>query len=318
MGLTSSFAFIVGAHKAGTTAVAAWLDQRPGVSVALSKEPNVFSVRDVTRTGDSYWDEFEQEPLLIDASTTYSICSVHPGTAGRIHRFDPSARIIYLTRDPLSRLWSGWRQHLDESGYAIAADFRTALRTDPSLIDATRYRSQLEQYREFFPDEQILTVPLERLTADAGERRRLLRFLDLKPVDLELERQNGGEDKGQDHPLVRAALDTTVGMAVGDRLRRSPVRRHLASVRRRFLLKPLDPAQEAARSWASVDAAEMVRADCRAYLDDLGLEHGLWPSLAPEVETADRGPGRPDAAALVDAMHPPDDVGGRHRPAGST
>ena len=313
-----SFAFIIGAHKAGTTAVAEWLDRRPGVSVARSKEPNVFSHRDVVDPGDRYWREFEPAPLLIDASTTYSIADVYPGTAQRIRRFAPDARIIYLTRDPLSRLWSGWRQHLDESAYQIAPVFADAVAQDRSLVDATRYLTQLEHYRDHFPEQQIFTVPLELLSTEETWRRRLLRFLDLDEVDLELERRNGGETKGQDAPMVRAALETNVGMAVADRLRRSPARQGLATLRRRFLLQPIDLTDGGSRSWESVGSSDLVKTEARAYLDDLGLTHQLWPSLAsqPEPDTTtglSRPKQRPDAATLVDTYHPPENVGGHRR-----
>lgn len=279
MALADEFIFIIGAHKAGTTSVAEWLGKHDDVSVAQSKEPNVFTTRTVDGGNDPYWDEFRIARIRVDASTNYAKCRIYPGTAERIRRFAPYAKIIYLTRDPLARLWSAWRQHLDESGYEIAADFRTAAATDAGLIDATLYFSQLAEYRRFFSCENIHTVPLELLTESETHQAALLDFVGLDNVGHELPLLNPSTTKGRDLAVVNRALRTTTGRQLADRLRNSPMRKPLATARRNFMLRPVDPAEESSRSWANVTNASAVQADCMLYLRSLEIGPEIWPSL---------------------------------------
>ena len=50
--------------------------------------------------------------LIGDGSTHYSMCGRFPGTAERVHRFNPQAKIIYIVRHPIRRIESAWPQLL--------------------------------------------------------------------------------------------------------------------------------------------------------------------------------------------------------------
>lgn len=130
--------FLIGAMKAGTTALASWLARSEAVFVPLIKEPNHFS-RELIEAGiadrmarmlraeiedllasdphrdifHAYIDEPEHYLALyadsnsfryrLDASTTYLNS---PVAAGLIHDFSPDARVIAITREPAARAWS--------------------------------------------------------------------------------------------------------------------------------------------------------------------------------------------------------------------
>ncbi len=279
MVVNGQFVFLVGAHKAGTTSVAHWLAQHRSIALARSKEPNVFATRSVTDPTDPYWKEFGSAPIKLDASTNYAKRLTYPGVAKRLSTFAPDAKIIYLTRDPLRRLWSAWRQHLDESGYPIARDFSTALRHDRSLLDATMYFDQLREYQDQFPTEQIFTCPMEVLLGDPAQQEQLLLFVGERPVGLTIEQLNNGEDKRLDPLWLDRVLGSEFGRRLGDTMRRTPLRASLAGFRRRMLLQPMDQEAESSLTWASVPGPQLVVDNARSYLASTGHDHSLWPSL---------------------------------------
>ncbi len=276
--------FIIGAHKAGTTSLAEWFALCPDVSVARSKEPNVFCHRAVHDDDDPWWDEFDRgRSVLVDASTNYSISGCFPGTAERIHRFSPDAHIIYLTRDPMARLRSAWRQHLDESGYRIEADFVRAVDTDPSLVDATRYASQLEAY-DLFPQAQVHTLALEQLTADPDHQLRSLARsigLDLSAGVPALPVSNTRTGKGRDLRVIEGLMHSRLGKPALDALRASPIRPLLADLRRKHLLRPVDQPEplDVSDELASLSAGLELCDESLRYLHAAALDPAIWPSI---------------------------------------
>lgn len=134
--------FIVGAAKAGTTALVQILEQHPKIFVCPIKEPNFFntevkatqlhpSVSEEVILTESYFNhkplkekhlalvQNEQAYLKLfetqsdfdyycDASTGYLYS---PVAAKNIAHFNPNARIIIILREPIKRTWSHF--HMD-------------------------------------------------------------------------------------------------------------------------------------------------------------------------------------------------------------
>ncbi len=129
--------FIVGAMKAGTTSFIDVISQHPQIYVSPIKEPNYFiselpeDLYDPSRffSIEKYFQNDFPNPLHIahvknaedydrlftlqkgekyisEGSTMY----LHaPQTARRIHDYNPNAKIIIITRDPLDRSYSHYR-----------------------------------------------------------------------------------------------------------------------------------------------------------------------------------------------------------------
>ncbi|MFM9056644.1 MAG: sulfotransferase domain-containing protein, partial [Bacteroidota bacterium] len=108
--------FIVGAAKAGTSALHHVLSLHPGVSMSSVKEPNFFSWDLIEqqqlyyetpqiRTEDSYEALFQGHPgrLRGEASVSYLY---YPAVAKRLYDYNPSAKIIIVLREPISRAQS--------------------------------------------------------------------------------------------------------------------------------------------------------------------------------------------------------------------
>jgi hypothetical protein len=102
--------FVIGAQKAGTTRLCNLLQRHPSVAIPV-KEPLVLPILLASMAKKAQWyrsifENVADLPARGDGSPSYSACGIHPGTAQRIHEFNPDARIIYIVRHPLRRIES--------------------------------------------------------------------------------------------------------------------------------------------------------------------------------------------------------------------
>lgn len=184
--------FVVGAPKAGTTAVYQWLRSHQDVFLPCIKEPGYFAyanvsatprngpfdpeyVRQITVDNRSYADLYSMAGARMtgDVSPVYLL---DENAAGRIAAARPDARIIIVLRDPVERAFSQFMHHVRDSLDACET-FDEALENEgPRLRDgwswghgyATHghYASQIERYLAVFPKEQILFLEYQSLQND--------------------------------------------------------------------------------------------------------------------------------------------------------
>jgi len=195
--------FIVGAPKAGTTALYLYLKQHPSVFLPepAMKEPHYFApeLRHPTfvRSAGEYAAIFEggrERARLGEASVFYLFSKE---AARRIHESDPHARIIIMLRDPVDMIYALHNEHFT-NGIEKYRSFPDALAAEerrrsggeqvgtglsPELFSYRAigtYSPQVERYRALFHPGQIHYVFFEDFVKDtAGEYRRTLEFLDV-------------------------------------------------------------------------------------------------------------------------------------------
>jgi hypothetical protein len=201
--------FIVGAAKAGTSSLYAYLRQHPQVYMSAVKEPHYFSqiepsdgqhyrMRTMTDR-ESYLKLFRKTNGALavgEASPSYLWDERAPH---RIRERVPEARIIILLRDPIERAHSHYLMNVRENTQPLP--FYEALREDQSkpnkswttanlYIELGQYASQVERYLGLFGPERVLVLMFEDLKRDPATLvRRSARFLgvDDEPVaDMEL------------------------------------------------------------------------------------------------------------------------------------
>lgn len=160
----ASYCMIVGAMKAGTSTLFDFLAQQDGINASRVKEPEYFSRSqphslNIANYEDLYATDLPQEWLRLEASTGYS----KPGeeeAAARIAQFTPNPRLIFIARDPLSRI---------ESHYNFVDGIRRKAGTrDPleaKFIDSTRYNKMLAPFLDAFGRDAILVLRFEDLFA---------------------------------------------------------------------------------------------------------------------------------------------------------
>jgi hypothetical protein len=175
---------ILGAAKAGTTALYHYLNQHPQIYMTPLKETNFFALegqplnfsgpgdddyvnRMSITTLDAYKEQFDgvrDEIAVGEASPLY----LYDERAARnIYRYVPDAKLIIILRNPIDRAYSAFL-HLVRDGREEFADFGTALQREDERIRAGwehlwhlkqmgLYYEQVKRYYDLFPREQIKT-----------------------------------------------------------------------------------------------------------------------------------------------------------------
>jgi hypothetical protein len=165
---------VIGAAKAGTTALHDYLDLHPEIAMAVDKELNFFTDPQCAEWAGEYASFFDgRSPLRGESSPWYSVDPLISGVPERIRDFVPDVKLIYLVRDPVARALADyaqytavWEQMPLEDAFMDLDDPRSRF-TAPGL-----YGRQLERYLDVFPAEQILVVDQADLLA---ARRHTLR-----------------------------------------------------------------------------------------------------------------------------------------------
>jgi hypothetical protein len=200
---------IIGAQKAGTTALYAYLRRHPAITGPSWKEVSYFD-RHYDRGEPWYRGNFPNRvrargKLVGEASPSYVF---HPLGPERVRRLVPDVRLIALVRNPVDRALSQYhhevalgREPLSFEDALDAEDERLRgeeerLLTDPRYFSRAwwshtyksrgRYAEQLERWLAVFPREQLLILPSEDLGADPEQTHALvLDFLAAAPHRLE-------------------------------------------------------------------------------------------------------------------------------------
>lgn len=217
--------FIVGAAKAGTTALAQALGQHPQIFMCDPKEPNFFN-NDAWERGDvsaealsDYGDLFagvSGEPVVGEASVGYLESSAAPGL---IHRYCGDAKVLVVLRNPVERVRSLYEMYL-RIGHSL--DFEAATGRDPWLLRQCLYTRSVERYVRLFEEGRFLWVEHGDLQRSWGET--LARIQEWLGVDV----------VGSAQPVVR-----NLGGAPQSRLGGIFFNRRLVNAAKRLLPRPV-------------------------------------------------------------------------------
>jgi hypothetical protein len=200
---------VLGAQKSGTTALYHYLLAHEEAFCARIKEVNFFDNNYGLGTG-WYLSHFPPvwkgirvrrrlgcRPAIGEFSPSYVL---DPRVPARVHRFDPSMKLVVLLRDPVERAYShylhevrrgheslAFQEAIERESERISEEFERML-LDPhygspsyrqfSYLARGRYREQLERWLAVFPRSQMLFVESGSFRTDTAARmRELCRFL---------------------------------------------------------------------------------------------------------------------------------------------
>jgi hypothetical protein len=173
--------FIIGAPKAGSSALHAYLDVHPAIQMSRPKEPCYFVEHEqlkrmwpvqsqdrVSYDINAYLAMFDNPSAAYhgEASVYYSQYPHVNGVARRIHAFNPEARIIYLVRDPVVRTIRHYWQQATELFETLPME--KAIVEGSIYVDTSDYKLQVDQYLKYFDRSSIRVVSSE----DLREKRR--------------------------------------------------------------------------------------------------------------------------------------------------
>jgi hypothetical protein len=192
--------YIVGAPKAGTTAMYEYLRGHPDLYLPERKELRFFGsdldIRDRTPlTTEEFLAYFADAPAEASIGSAYVWYLYSRLAAAEIASLSPDARIIAMLRNPVTMLPALHAEHLTNGNEDIR-DFTAALDAEPDrragrripphahlpqglwYTDVPRYAEQLERYFAIFGPERVRVIVFDDFVADtAGTYRDTLRFL---------------------------------------------------------------------------------------------------------------------------------------------
>lgn len=204
---------ILGAMRAGTSSLYAWLCEHPQVMGPPAKEVHFF---DRLHARGPYWyrrhfptlaevaerrERLGKRVAVGEATPCYLF---HPAVAARIHALLPEARLIVLLRDPVARAFSHYRQSVRQGreplafADALAAEDERLAGAEQALATGScarvlaherySYRSrglyfeQLQRYFERTPADRILVLRSEDMFRDPQATvDEVVAFLGLDP-----------------------------------------------------------------------------------------------------------------------------------------
>jgi hypothetical protein len=189
--------FVVGAPKAGTTALWRYLGAHPDVFMSPQKEPRFFArsprlpaVEDA-ETYLGLFSEAQRERFRGEASPNYLFPEYVPEA---IRRVSPEARIVISLREPVDlshALHSFFVAHVHlHEGRTFAQAIRDELAgreypDHPPYLRAAIFTPAVRRYLDTF-GQRVFVLFFEDLAADTrGVVRRLFEFLDLDPTPVD-------------------------------------------------------------------------------------------------------------------------------------
>ena len=200
---------VVGAQKAGTTALYEYLRRHPQISGPSWKEVSFFD-RHWARGESWYRGNFPNVARtrgkhVGEASPSYVF---HPLAPQRVEEVVPEARLIVLVRNPVDRALSQYNHEvalgreplpfeeaLDAEEERLRGE-QERMAADPRYFSREwwshtykargRYAEQLERWLAVFPREQLLVLPSDDLGSDpARAHAQVLEFLGASPQRLD-------------------------------------------------------------------------------------------------------------------------------------
>ena len=193
---------IVGAQKAGTTALSSFLAQHPELCVAHTKEAHLFDAADY-QAAPGVWDQrhaqifpdYRGQRWVGEATPIYMYL---PFVAERICLYNPGMRLIALLRNPAERAISHYKMELARGveplplGMALASERFRLWRDRNNLAQTSSvrvhsyvargfYSRQLQGLLRYFPREQLLVLKMDDLLhRHADTLNKVYRFLDVE------------------------------------------------------------------------------------------------------------------------------------------
>lgn len=179
--------FILGAQKAGTTALHSYLAGHPQVAMSTPKEPDFFIAERAWRNGFDWYERlFDSGPNTVargESSTSYTMFPFFTGVPDLLLGAVPRPKLVYLMRHPVERMRSAYQHGLSRG--VERRPITEALLHETRYLLPTCYAFQLEQWLPRVDLDDVLLLTAEDLRADrAATVARVLAFVGADPAAL--------------------------------------------------------------------------------------------------------------------------------------
>jgi hypothetical protein len=206
--------FIVGACKAGTSFLHNYLGNQDEVCPSKPKEPYFFELekdkRDEVKYMNKYFSHRKNESFLLDGRHRNMFFKWIPEL---IYNYNKESKIIFILRDPVDRAFSHWWMWYSRG--VIKSNFSRVIRDEKSrlknmklskltpedyssyintkvpdsriahadfktILESGLYYEQIQEFKKYFKEENILILDFEILKNDSHLNVKLESFLKIK------------------------------------------------------------------------------------------------------------------------------------------
>lgn len=165
---------VVGAQKAGTTALFTYLNEHPEIGLAKKKEVHFFDKDDLFLSQhpdyNSYHDYFDFEKGHSTYGEITPIYMYWNPCCDRIWEYNPQVKLIFILRNPIERAFSHWLMEYERGSEHL--DFSDCIRQEESRLNKSSggqhrvysyqdrgfYSHQIQRFSQRFPMEQMLFI----------------------------------------------------------------------------------------------------------------------------------------------------------------
>lgn len=160
---------IIGAMRAGTTALSERLSHHPEIGISRLKETDYFIAEKNARRGMRWYRSLfpEDRPICGEASPNYTKNDVFTGVPERIQSIRPHVKLIYIVRDPADRFWSHYNHTWLMRGGLPPPDELLNEREGAHILASSMYHRQITPYFRAFPSDQIRIIDFDEFISDA-------------------------------------------------------------------------------------------------------------------------------------------------------
>jgi len=178
---------LIGFSKCGSTSLRKWLAKQPEIDM-FDGEASPFQVPNWGDINGRVEEHIYKETnnIIAIGSPVYS-CLDTPNTAKALYEHNPNMKIIAMTRDRVFRAYSSWsmayhtgrekRAFSEAIVYSIEEDMSDESFWDEQTwishiyISGGRYNKIINDFYDYFPEHNIMTVSLENIDSEITEVR---------------------------------------------------------------------------------------------------------------------------------------------------
>jgi hypothetical protein len=270
---------IVGAAKSGTTTLYDDLACHPDAGLPSNKEPSILISAKTTNEALRLWDRHfagtRSSAIRGEASTKYTMSPEFPTVAEFAHRaLGPDLRILYLMRDPISRIESHLAHDRAVGRLDGVTPDRAALEF-PRYVSWSDYPRQIRPWVNAFGTHMVKTIVFEDLVENRSEVvQDVAEFVGLDPRRLP-ERYEVSNGRGSQRVVRTKWLGRLTNSGIYRHYLRGLIPKEIVHLGRKTLTRPTSSPIVKLSSETRIELKRRlahVGPDLRA----MGLEPGDW------------------------------------------
>jgi len=199
---------IIGAQKAGTTALFNYLSKHPDIGLPIKKEIHFFDLnyfRGVNWYLAHFPLKFKKKKITGEATPYYLF---HPYVPKRVYQYFPDIKLIIILRNPIDRAFSHFqmevrngREKKKNFNYAFENEILRLNKIDLSKLEDPyyqdddhrnhlyfergKYSKQISAWLNYFPKSNIHIILYEEFFSDVNTNfKKVCTFLNIKKIEI--------------------------------------------------------------------------------------------------------------------------------------